>query len=208
MGTIVEFRLLDPDSRLKVLKLLQIPLKQSSTGTLLLVDRIIYSFFFLWFFNFPYFFIFLFYFSYVYIKENRYYCLICIAIATFVIGWPEWIKKYVFIIYEITFSNSCLLWQTLFKSEWCLLKSFHVCLFFQWIPLPAHTGNKWFNCCGEWFRVVTCSSNSQRFSTNGRINYTRWYITWLVWHSDNRKRKWISIIKEAKMKLSILYFDL
>ena len=43
-------------------------------------------------------------------------------------------------------------------------------------PLPSHMGNKWFNCCGEWFRVVTCSSNSRRFSTNGRINYTKWKL--------------------------------
>ena len=71
-------------------------------------------------------------------------------------------------------------------------------------PLSPHMGNKWFNCCGEWFRVATCSNNSQRFSTNGRINYTRWYITWLIWQSGNIKRKWISFIKETKMKLSIL----
>ena len=55
--------------------------------------------------------------------------------------------------------------------------------------------------------IVTCSSNSQRFSTSSRINYTKWYITWLVWHSDKGKKKWISFIKDTKMKLFILCFD-
>ena len=64
--------------------------------------------------------------------------------------------------------------------------------------LSAHTGNKWCNCCREWRSVVTCSSNTQQFSTNGRINYTRWYITWFVWHFDNGKRKWVSFIKRRK----------
>ena len=32
-------------------------------------------------------------------------------------------------------------------------------------PNPAITGLIRFNCCGEWFRVVTCSSNTQLFST-------------------------------------------
>ena len=92
-------------------------------------------------------------------------------IATIVIGWPEWIKKYVLINLEIKFSNSCLLWQTLLNSEWFLLKKFknRTVNFSNGYPLPARMSNKWFNCHGEWFRVVTCSNNSQWFSTNDRI---------------------------------------
>ena len=69
-------------------------------------------------------------------------------------------------------------------------------------------GNKWFNCCGEWLMVVPCSSNSQQFSANGRINYTRWYSTWLVWYSGNRKSKWISFIKGTKIIYIYIYIYL
>ena len=98
MGTIVGFLLLVLES-LKYSSKAETPInrsaKESSVGTLLLVDTINYLFilFFLFLF-FPfyfyfYFFIFYFYFFHIFTENNR---LICIMIATVVIGWHEWIK--------------------------------------------------------------------------------------------------------------------
>ena len=67
------------------------PLKQSSVGTLLLVDPIIYSFFDFLFFKIILFFLNIF-------TQNRHYRLISIAMAIVVIGWPKLLKRYVFII--------------------------------------------------------------------------------------------------------------
>ena len=45
-------------------------------------------------------------------------------------------KKYLFITLEIKFSNSWLLWQTLVKSEWYLLKDFRIELFIFQMDTP------------------------------------------------------------------------
>ena len=48
----------------------------------------------------PSFFLFFFRFNFIFhmFTENRHFRLICIAIVTNVIGWPEWIRKYLSII--------------------------------------------------------------------------------------------------------------
>ena len=166
----VEFRLLVLDSLKKSSKT-ESPINRSAKAVIsrnLTTGR--HNHIFISFLNFSL----IFYFIFHIFTNNRHQRLICVAVAT-VIGWPEWIKKCVFIAWEIRFSNSCLLWQTL-KSEWCLLKNFRIrtIYFLNGYPMPAHMGNKWFNCCGEWFKVVTCSSSSQWFITNCRRNYNRW----------------------------------
>ena len=132
MCTIVQFRILVLDS-LKYNSKWKSPINRSFKAVIsrvLTTSRHNHLFIFLSIFFF-------FFFKFIFHKfsENRHYRLICIAIATDVIGWSEWIKKYVFIIYEI--NNSCLLWQTLSKPAWYLLKNLKIKLLTFLLDTPA-----------------------------------------------------------------------
>ena len=121
MGTIIEFRLLFLDSSNA-----ESPIHRSTKVVISMNlttnwHNHLLFFFFCYLSKF-------FYFIFHLFTENRRYRLFCIAIATVVFRWDEWIKKYLFVTYEIEFNNYCLLWQTL-KSEWCLLKRFRIELF-------------------------------------------------------------------------------
>ena len=94
MGTVVEFQLL-------VLHSLRMesPINRSAKAVIsrnITTTRQIHLFIFL--FIHYLLFSFHFYFTFYKFTENKHYRLICIAIATDVIGWRECIKKYVFII--------------------------------------------------------------------------------------------------------------
>ena len=105
----------------------ELPINRSAKTVIsgnLTTSRHNHLFIFLFFYFLFLFFTFIFYFIFYIFAENRHYRLICIEIATDVIGWPEWIKKYLFVIQETKCSSSCLLWQTLSKSTWCLLKHY------------------------------------------------------------------------------------
>ena len=88
MGTIVEFRLLVLDS-LKYISKADSPSNKSAKAV---ISRNLTTsgrnHLFIYFIFLFLFFIFYFYFFHIF-TENRHYRLICIAIAPFVIGWPE-----------------------------------------------------------------------------------------------------------------------
>ena len=89
MGTTVEFLLLILDS-LKCRSKAESPINRSAKAVIsrnLTISRHndLFSFVFFLIFNF----------IFHIFTENRHYRLVCIAIATDVIGWPELIKKYV-----------------------------------------------------------------------------------------------------------------
>ena len=121
MGTIVEFRLLVLDS-LKYSSKAESSINRSAKAvisrdfitsrhnhlsiywliyfTFVLFYFFVFYFLFIFFYLFIYLFIFfylffflIFYFIFHIFTENRHYRLICIAIATAVIGWPEWMKN-------------------------------------------------------------------------------------------------------------------
>ena len=183
MGAIVESPLLVLNSR-KYSSKAESPINRSAKVVItrnLTVSRhnCLFIFLFISYFNF---------FLYVYGKQTLPSYLTSDSSRCY---WLAWMNKNICIYNLGDLIKQFLLTLTSIKIYLvCVKKS---CLFklfiFSMIPLPAHTGSKWFDCCGEWFRVVTCSIISQLFSTNGRMNNTRWYITWLVLHSDNGKRK-------------------
>ena len=101
MGTIAEFRFLVLDS-LKYSSKAESLINRSAKAVInrdlttsrhnhLFIYLLIYFIFILFYFFVLSFFYFFFIFHIF--TENRHYRLICIAIATAVIGWPEWIKN-------------------------------------------------------------------------------------------------------------------
>ena len=104
-------------------------------GTLLLASQSFILFFIYLFFIFISYFHFLFCFLYTYKKE---------ALPSYLHSdsnrrsWLTWMnKKYVFIFQETKFTSSCLLWQELLKSNWCLLKKFRIKLFIFPMDTPC-----------------------------------------------------------------------
>ena len=104
MGTIVEFRLLVVDS-LKYSSKAESPINRSAKAVIsrnLTTSR--HNHLFIYFVFLFLFFIFYFYFFHIF-TENRHYRLICIAIATVVIGWPEWINISIYIYIHIYYTT-------------------------------------------------------------------------------------------------------
>ena len=117
--------------------------------------------------------------------------------------WLTWMNSKIFIIVEIIVILIVpVYFKNIIKISLMFLKKFwnNTVYFFNGNRLLAHTANEWLNCCWLWFRVATCSSNSERWRTN--------CIIWLLKHPNNGKRKRASFIEEINLKLFISNFHI